>query len=157
MKRYPAQERNSWLSSLPYPSLLYKTSPPLEWWLRNFHCTYVSILGHTCSHWTRVARPPDRPSRHAWSITLNPLRAWSECALFRISLSTAMLSFRARGVLFPIILIVVAFFGLFFLPLCLLLYLLPFCGELARTANDLLISSWLKLVPVSLQPHHAPA
>jgi hypothetical protein len=67
----------------------------------------------------------------------------------------AILSF--KGVLFSVILIVVAFFGLFFLPLCLLLYLLPFCGQLARTANDLLISSWFKLVPVSLvQPHHAP-
>ena len=53
-----------------------------------------------------------------------------------------------KGILFSIILIVVAFFGLFFLPLCLLLYFLPFCGELARTANDLLISLWLKLVPV---------
>lgn len=56
-----------------------------------------------------------------------------------------------KGILFPVILVTVAFFGLFFLPLCLLLYLLPFCGKLARTANDLLISSWFKLVPV--RPH----
>lgn len=57
--------------------------------------------------------------------------------------------FSLKGVLFPLILAIVAFFGLFFLPICLVLYLLPFCGKLARTANDLLISSWLKLVPVS--------
>ena len=41
-------------------------------------------------------------------------------------------------------------YGLFFLPLCVILHLLPFCGKFARAASELLISLWLKLVLVVL-------
>ena len=91
----------------------------------------------TGTDWPDQVPLPCAPARHA-----------QNCDGRDHVLTMMRVSSSLKGFLFPVILIVVAFFGLFFLPLCLLLYLLPFCGELARTANDLLISLWLKLVPV---------
>ena len=55
-----------------------------------------------------------------------------------------------KGAYFVFVLLLVAYFGgLFFLPPCLLLWLVPFSGNLARRVNDYVVTLWLRLVPVS--------